>query len=71
MGMNTMRVFLHDLLWQQDAAGFQERIDRFLTIASRHRIRPLFVLFDSAGGSGIDPAAHRKAIGFASYEDFR
>src|SRR5258707_14984056 len=21
MGMNTMRVFLHDLLWQQDAAG--------------------------------------------------
>jgi len=22
MGMNTMRVFLHDLLWQQDAAGF-------------------------------------------------
>ena len=47
MGMNTMRVFLHDLLWQQDAAGFQKRIDRFLTIASRHRIRPMFVLFDS------------------------
>src|SRR5256714_646970 len=22
MGMNTMRVFLHDLLWQQDAGGF-------------------------------------------------
>jgi hypothetical protein len=47
MGMNTMRVFLHDLLWQQDAPGFQKRIDRFLTIASRHHIRPLFVLFDS------------------------
>ena len=47
MGMNTMRVFLHDLLWQQDAAGFQKRIDRLLTIASRHRIRPMFVLFDS------------------------
>ncbi len=47
MGMNTMRVFLHDLLWQQDAAGFRRRIDQFLTIASRHHIRPLFVLFDS------------------------
>ena len=47
MGMNTMRVFLHDLLWQQDAGGFQRRIDRFLTIASRHHIRPMFVLFDS------------------------
>jgi hypothetical protein len=47
MGMNTMRVFLHDLLWQQDAPGFRKRIDEFLTIASRHHIRPFFVLFDS------------------------
>jgi hypothetical protein len=54
MGMNTMRVFLHDLLWQQDAGGFQKRIDRFLTIASRHHIRPMFVLFDSCW----DPLPH-------------
>ncbi len=47
MGMNTMRVFLHDLLWQQDAVGFRKRIDQFLAIAARHHIRPLFVLFDS------------------------
>jgi hypothetical protein len=47
MGMNTMRVFLHDLLWQQDAGGFEKRVDQFLTIASRHHIRPIFVLFDS------------------------
>jgi hypothetical protein len=47
LGMNTMRVFLHDLLWQQDSVGFTRRVDRFLAIASRHHIRPLFVLFDS------------------------
>ena len=47
MGMNTMRVFLHDLLWQQDAPGFQKRLDQFLTIAAHHHIRPLLVLFDS------------------------
>ncbi len=47
LGMNTMRVFLHDLLWQQDAAGFKKRVDTFLTIAAKHHIRPLFVLFDS------------------------
>ncbi|HZC44595.1 MAG TPA: 1,4-beta-xylanase [Acidobacteriaceae bacterium] len=47
IGMNTMRVFLHDLLWQQDAAGFQQRINTFLTIANKHKIRPIFVLFDS------------------------
>jgi hypothetical protein len=54
MGMNTMRVFLHDLLWQQDAAGFQKRINEFLTIAARHHIRPIFVIFDSCW----DPLPH-------------
>jgi hypothetical protein len=47
LGMNTMRVFLHDLLWQQDSAGFKKRVDTFLMIAARHHIRPIFVLFDS------------------------
>src|ERR1039457_2237524 len=28
LGMNTMRVFLHDLLWQQAPSGFRKRIDR-------------------------------------------
>lgn len=46
-GMNTMRVFLQDQLWQQDPEGFKERINEFLTIASRHGIRTIFVLFDS------------------------
>ena len=47
IGMNTMRVFLHNLLWEQDPQGFKQRIDTFLTIAQRHHIRPVFVLFDS------------------------
>jgi hypothetical protein len=47
LGLNTMRVFLHDLLWKQDSAGFKKRIDIFLSIAQKHKIRPLFVLFDS------------------------
>jgi hypothetical protein len=47
LGMNTMRVFLHDLLWQQDAAGFKQRIDAFLAISAKHHIRPIFVMFDS------------------------
>ena len=45
--MNTMRVFLHDLLWQQDPEGFKQRIDTFLSIAAKHNIRPVFVIFDS------------------------
>jgi hypothetical protein len=47
VGMNTMRVFLHNLLWEQDAKGFERRIDTFLSIAAKHHIRPIFVLLDS------------------------
>jgi hypothetical protein len=47
LGMNTMRVFLHNLPWEQDAPGFRKRIDQFLAIAAKHHIHPVFVLFDS------------------------
>ena len=47
LGMNTMRVYIHDLLWQQDPEGFKRRLDQFLTIATRHKIKTIFVLFDS------------------------
>jgi Cellulase (glycosyl hydrolase family 5) len=47
VGMKTMRVFLHDLLWKQDAEGMRRRMDTFLTIAQKHHIRPIFVFFDS------------------------
>jgi hypothetical protein len=47
LGMNTMRVYLHDLLWEQDSEGFKRRLDQFLTIAAKHKIRPIFVLFDA------------------------
>ncbi len=46
IGFNTARVFLHDLLWQQDAEGFLGRVDQFLEVADGHGIRPMFVLFD-------------------------
>lgn len=54
LGFNTMRVFLHDLLWKQDPQGFLNRIDQFLTISQSHGIRPMFVLFDSVW----DPFPH-------------
>lgn len=46
-GMNVMRVYLHDLLWKQDAKGFTRRIEEYLKIADRHGIKTIFVLFDS------------------------
>jgi hypothetical protein len=49
LGMNSMRVFLDDLVWQQDAEGFKKRIEEFLRIANKHKMRVMFVLFDSWG----------------------
>lgn len=46
LGFNTARVFLHDLAYDQDPEGFLKRVDRFLEIAQRHGIKPMFVFFD-------------------------
>lgn len=62
LGMKTMRVFLHDLLWQQDSGGFTQRIDRFLTISAKHHIRPIFVLFDSCWDPYPKPGPQRPPI---------
>jgi len=46
LGFNSIRVYLHDQLWQQDAEGFLDRVERFLSIADSHGIGVTFVLFD-------------------------
>jgi hypothetical protein len=47
LGMNAARVYLHDLLWLEGCAAFLDRIDAFLEVAARHKIRVMLVLFDS------------------------
>jgi len=47
LGFNSVRVFLHDLAWKQDQAGFYDRVDKFLSIAERHHIGAMLVIFDS------------------------
>ena len=43
--MNLVRVYLHDLLHQQDGSGFFERIEHYLSIAEWHHIKSMFVIF--------------------------
>ena len=58
LGMNTMRVFLHDLLWQ-DPEGFKRRLDQFLSICAKHKIKPMFVLFDAVWDPDAKPGKQR------------
>ena len=46
MGMNTLRVYLHDLVWEDDEKGLYKRMDEFLEICKVRGIRPWFVFFD-------------------------
>jgi len=46
IGYNTLRVFLHPLVWADDEHGLYRRMDRFLAMAERRGIRPSFVFFD-------------------------
>lgn len=46
-GMNSMRVYLHDLLYKQDPEGFKRRFGELLAIAAKHDIKIMPVLFDS------------------------
>lgn len=64
VGMNTMRVFLHDILWKQDRDGLFKRIDNFLEISDKHDIKIMFVLFDGVwnpypkAGKQPEPVPH-------------
>ncbi len=46
IGMNVMRVFLHDLLWEQDANGLLSKMDEYLTVSDSLGIKTMFVFFD-------------------------
>jgi hypothetical protein len=58
IGMNVMRVYLHNMLWEEDAEGLKRRMDQFLAIADKHKIRIMFVLFDSCWDP--DPVSGRQ-----------
>ncbi|MBT8184317.1 MAG: cellulase family glycosylhydrolase [Eudoraea sp.] len=46
MGMNLHRVYLHNLLWEQDSTGFLKRMDHYLSLADKYQIKTMFVLLD-------------------------
>jgi hypothetical protein len=49
LGINTVRVFLHELLWEHDSGALKSRMEKLLKIADKHKMRVIFVLFDSFG----------------------
>lgn len=46
LGMTLHRVYLHNLLWDQDSIGFLQRLDAYLQKADQFNIKTMFVLLD-------------------------
>ncbi len=61
-GMNVIRVFLHDALFEQDPAGLLTRLDELLRIAASHGIRVMPVLFDSCWDPDYTLGPQRRPI---------
>ncbi len=55
IGMNSVRVFLQYLVWEDDPDGLVDRMEEFLSIADRHGISTMFVFFDDVAFSGDEP----------------
>jgi hypothetical protein len=70
LGFNSVRVFLHHLLWQRDKEAFLKRIDQFLEVASRHKIGVMLVPLDGVWdpfpklGKQRDPKPHTHNSGW-------
>src|SRR5256885_1487732 len=60
IGFNSVRVFLHNIPWEQDPQGFLNRIDQFLDTAHKHKIGVVFVLFDSCWDPHPNPGKQRE-----------
>ena len=60
--LNTLRIFLNDLVWEADPAGFKQRLDTFLGICQKHGMRAIVTFFTNGGRFespklGVQPAS--------------
>jgi len=49
LGFNTVRIFLHDMLWEADPEGFKQRINTYLDICNKHKVKTIMTFFTNGG----------------------
>jgi len=54
-GYNSVRIFLQYLIWKDDPNGLKKRIERFLSIADKHSISTMLILFCDCSFAGKEP----------------
>lgn len=62
-GINTLRVYMHNLVFDNEKAEFLKRLDKFIAICDKHGIKPGFVFFDDCWNhSGIEFGSQQPAV---------
>jgi hypothetical protein len=54
-GYNSLRVFVQYLVWKDDPEGLKQRMDQFLAIAEKHRMRVMLIPFCDCAFAGREP----------------
>jgi hypothetical protein len=62
LGMNTVRIFLHDLAWEIDTPGFLKRVSSFLEIAADLGLSTMVVFLDDCWNPGARAGTQPKPI---------
>jgi hypothetical protein len=62
IGFNTIRVFLHYLVWVRSPEAYKKRINKFLQIANKHHIKVMFVMWDDVWGPDPDLGPQPKPV---------
>lgn len=55
LGFNTMRVYLHHILWTTDKAGFKKRLNDYFAVSAKHKIKTIVVFFDDCWNDTYAP----------------
>jgi len=62
LGFNTLRVYLHDLAWEQDSEGLLRRVESFLEIARRKGCGVILVIFDDVWSPDAQPGPQPEPV---------
>lgn len=49
LGFNVIRLFMCDLVWQNDREGFMERLEKYVSLSDKHGLRLLLTFFTNGG----------------------
>jgi hypothetical protein len=55
LGFNAMRVYLHHILWTTDKEGFKKRLNDYLAVSAKHKIKTILVFFDDCWNDTYAP----------------